>query len=129
MVLFPLQRLHPIWNRNNNNSLSISSFREAFPWHVWSGQAIMIWLTMHTVLLSIQYAIQVRFRIRQWLALMVPAYYGSIYTEADVNFMGILSFMALVGLWIGSSHSQLLRIRSSSSSWPCRCSDSYETIY
>lgn len=96
MVVFPVNRCWPILQYG----LGLQGPWQTMPWHVWSGHGILMWSSLHALLVTTDYAIQAG-SFRNWWKLMVPFYYP-LYTEGDVNFAGWLSFFALIVLTLAS---------------------------
>jgi len=67
MVLFPVQRMLPLLEQG----FGLAVRNQALPWHKWCGHALLLWLALHTILLSIDYALRSR-SVHDWLTVMVP---------------------------------------------------------
>ena len=67
--------------------------------HIWAGQAIMIWLVLHTTLISLVYALRSN-SFETWLSTMIP--YETLYSEGVVNFVGWIAFISFLSLWVTS---------------------------
>ena len=87
VMIFPVKR--------TSEALDISHKDLTFC-HIWAGHAILFWLVVHTVLLSIVYAIHTK-SLAGWLHLMVP--FDNLYTEGVVNFMGWIGLLSYILLW------------------------------
>ena len=101
-VLVPVQRIsslrHLLTLSNSSSSLSFSSNIEMIPYHIWAGYAIVFWLSVHTVLLSIVYAINNTWS--KWWEKMLP--FRNFYTEGVVNGMGWVGYIFLILLTLSS---------------------------
>lgn len=92
-VTIPVQRTSKILQ-----ALGLS-VQESMQFHFWVGHAIGFWLVVHTVLLSIVYAIKTE-SLHEWLSLMLP--YTNMYTEGIVNFAGWMGLIMFAALWLTS---------------------------
>jgi hypothetical protein len=72
--------------------------------HILTGNAVFWWVFVHTLLLSVGYALKYP-KFADWLATMVPGIDGpwNRYTEAPVNFAGWLGFAFLLAVWVSST--------------------------
>ena len=93
IVCFPVQRTSPILE-----AIGLSS-KQAVPFHIWAANATLLWLLVHTVLLSLVYVWRTE-SLSGWLALMIP--YKIYYTEGVVNFMGWVGLTFFLGIWVTS---------------------------
>ena len=69
------------------------SHAEAHTFHRWAGYAMLVWLSLHTIILTIVYLGKTN-SLGEFATLMLP-YRHPIYTEGIVNFMGWMSFLSL----------------------------------
>lgn len=90
-IVFPVKRSSEILALSHKDTLFL---------HVWAGHAVFFWLAVHTVFLSIAYAVNYDYSVHKWMKVMVPS--GNLYTEGVVNFMGWLGFAMLLALWLTS---------------------------
>ena len=93
ILIFPVQRTSSLLK-----NLGVSH-REALCFHQWTGHAVLFWFTIHTVFLSVVYAIRYP-SIKEWLTVMLP--YKNLYTEGVDNFAAWVGFTALLVLWLFS---------------------------
>ncbi len=100
LVLFPMQRFLP-WLNNAHSGIAQQT-RGTQLWHIWCGHACVVWLLLHTILLSCQYYIyRAEGNFHDWWILMTP-YHAPIFTEGHVNFAGWISLGGLILLWVAS---------------------------
>jgi predicted ferric reductase len=90
-VCIPIQRVSPLLQ-----SIGVSS-QQAVKVHIWAANAALLWLLVHTVLLSLVYVWDTDYNATEWLELMLP--YKMYYTEGVVNFMGWVGLLSFLGLW------------------------------
>lgn len=90
-IIFPVKRSSEMLALSHKDTLFL---------HIWAGQAIFFWLAVHTVFLSIAYAINYDYSVRKWIEVMVPS--SDLYTEGVVNFMGWLGLAMFLALWLTS---------------------------
>lgn len=91
-VVFPVKRSSEILALSHKDTLFL---------HIWAGQSVFFWLTVHTVFLSFAYAVNYEYSVREWINVMVPSA-NSLYTEGVVNFMGWLGLAMFLLLWLTS---------------------------
>jgi len=91
IVCIPVQRVSPVLG-----AMGITT-QQATDFHIWAANAALLWLSVHTVLLSFIYAQSTNYSLKDWLSLMLP--YKMYYTEGVVNFMGWVGFLCFIGLW------------------------------
>lgn len=99
LILFPVQCMLPMLDERG---MGTSMPRETLRWHVWCGHAIVLWLILHTILLTWHYFS--RMAGKNWhkfITSMVP-YYFPVYTKGDVNFAGWVSLCTLTALWLAA---------------------------
>mmetsp|Transcript_31450 Transcript_31450/g.71974 ORF Transcript_31450/g.71974 Transcript_31450/m.71974 type:complete len:879 (-) Transcript_31450:62-2698(-) len=103
MMLFPVNRILGTLALSSSPAFSHTfSHRDLLPWHEWCGDAIVFWIIVHTIFLSLHYFYGMAdSSLQKWIDLMAPAYFP-VYTEGDVNFAGWLGFLPLLGIWITS---------------------------
>jgi NAD(P)H-flavin reductase len=94
-VVFPVQRTSQILA-----ALGLSA-HEALPLHYWMGHAILVWLSIHTVLLSVVYYHDAINNHESWWSKMIPARNG-LFSEGIVNFTGWIGYLCFVVLWVSS---------------------------
>ena len=93
IVSLPVNRISPILD------LIGLSAKQAVVFHIWAASATLIWLLVHTILLSVVYIWETE-SISEWLSLMLP--YKIYRTEGVVNFMGWLGLLCFIGIWVTS---------------------------
>lgn len=90
IIVFPVNKVAVI--------LAISH-RDLNYCHIWAGNAILFWLSIHTILISVVYAIE-KGSLSEWIFVMVPQ--KTLYSEGIVNFVGWIGFAAYLVLWTSS---------------------------
>ncbi len=93
IVFLPVQRISPILE-----AIGLSS-KQALLFHIWSAYATLLWLLVHTILLSAVYIWKTE-SISEWFSLMLP--YKLYRTEGVVNFMGWLALIFFIGICVTS---------------------------
>ena len=93
IVCFPVQRVSPVLA-----AFGLSS-KQAVAFHIWAANATLVWLLVHTILLSLVYVWKTE-SLSGWLSLMLP--YKLYYTEGVVNFMGWVGLLFFLGIWVTS---------------------------
>lgn len=88
-IVFPVKRSSEILALSHKDTLFL---------HVWAGHAILFWLSIHTVFLSMAYAIYYDFSVHKWFKVMRP----SGLMEYVDNFTGWLGFAMFLALWLTS---------------------------
>lgn len=93
IVCFPVQRASPILE-----AIGLSS-KQAVAFHIWAANATLVWLLVHTILLSLVYFWKNK-SLSGWLSLMLP--YRVYYTEGVVNFTGWVGLVFFLCIWATS---------------------------